>query len=201
LLIWQTLNQNNPANSASAIPNCDSWVVDLPGGHRAKLRAGWPAANAGRHAQRCSIGLAFENAPFTALGNPRSSTVNFEPRTVTDTAPPSRRFWKRFQAQHVPDAIRDGDRFASRKSVKSGISNPVSNPERLGFRGHRYAKEPKAKLIDQQPIARTPMQTPPVDPDVADTAPSDSVLTACDEEHLAAWWRVGLERRCQFATK
>ena len=28
------------------------------------------------------------------------------------------------------------------------------------------------------------MQTPPLDPDVADTAPSDSVLTASDEEHL-----------------
>jgi hypothetical protein len=28
------------------------------------------------------------------------------------------------------------------------------------------------------------VQTPPLDPDVADTAPSDSLLTAYDEEHL-----------------
>ena len=28
------------------------------------------------------------------------------------------------------------------------------------------------------------MQKPPLDPDVADTAPSDSVLTVYDEEHL-----------------
>jgi hypothetical protein len=28
------------------------------------------------------------------------------------------------------------------------------------------------------------VQKPPLDPDVADTAPSDSVLTAYDEEHL-----------------
>jgi hypothetical protein len=88
LLIWQTLNQNNPSQFSVGDPKfaTPGWP---PGGHRAKLRAGWPAANAGRHAQRLTgfIGLGFENAPFTALGNPRSSTVNFEPRTVTDTAP------------------------------------------------------------------------------------------------------------------
>jgi hypothetical protein len=38
------------------------------------------------------------------------------------------------------------------------------------------------KLIDEQPVARKPMQKPPLDPDVADTAPSDSVLTGYDEE-------------------
>jgi hypothetical protein len=42
--------------------------------------------------------------------------------------------------------------------------------------------KPKAKLVDQHPIARTPMQKRPLDPDVADTAPSDSALTAYDEE-------------------
>src|SRR5216684_5271542 len=46
------------------------------------------------------------------------------------------------------------------------------------------------KLIDEQPVARTPMQTPPLDPDVADTAPSDSVLTVYDEEHLITYLRL-----------
>jgi Uncharacterized conserved protein (DUF2285) len=45
-------------------------------------------------------------------------------------------------------------------------------------------------VVDQQPVARTPVQTPPLDPDVADTAPSDSVLTAYDEEHLIAYLRL-----------
>ena len=31
------------------------------------------------------------------------------------------------------------------------------------------------------------MQKPPPDPDVADTAPSDSVLTTYDEEHLVTY--------------
>jgi hypothetical protein len=34
------------------------------------------------------------------------------------------------------------------------------------------------------------MQKPPPDPDVADTAPSDSVLTAYDEEHLITYLRL-----------
>jgi hypothetical protein len=34
------------------------------------------------------------------------------------------------------------------------------------------------------------MQTPPLDPDVADTAPSDFVLTAYDEEHLITYLRL-----------
>jgi len=33
------------------------------------------------------------------------------------------------------------------------------------------------------------MQTAPLDPDVADTAPSDSVLTTYDEEHLVKYLR------------
>jgi type VI secretion system activator RovC-like protein len=48
----------------------------------------------------------------------------------------------------------------------------------------------KSKLIDQQPIARTPMQKPPLDPDVADTAPSDPVLTVYDEEHIITYLRL-----------
>jgi hypothetical protein len=34
------------------------------------------------------------------------------------------------------------------------------------------------------------MQKPPLDPDVADTAPSDSVLTVYDEEHVVAYLRL-----------
>jgi len=34
------------------------------------------------------------------------------------------------------------------------------------------------------------MQKPPLDPDVADTAPNDSVLTAYDEKHLITYLRL-----------
>jgi hypothetical protein len=34
------------------------------------------------------------------------------------------------------------------------------------------------------------MQKPPLDPDVADTAPSDSVLTVYDEEHAITYLRL-----------
>jgi Uncharacterized conserved protein (DUF2285) len=34
------------------------------------------------------------------------------------------------------------------------------------------------------------MQKPPLDPDVADTAPSDSVLTSYDEEHVITYLRL-----------
>jgi hypothetical protein len=56
--------------------------------------------------------------------------------------------------------------------------------------GHQYAKESKAKWLDQQPVARTPMQKPPLDPHVADTAPSESVLTVYDEEHVITYLRL-----------
>jgi hypothetical protein len=49
---------------------------------------------------------------------------------------------------------------------------------------NRIGQGAKAKLIDQQPVVRTPMHGPPLDPNVADTAPSDSVLTVYDEEHI-----------------
>jgi hypothetical protein len=48
----------------------------------------------------------------------------------------------------------------------------------------------KAKLVDQQPAASTPMQKRPLDPSVADTAPSDSVLTVYDEEHVITYRRL-----------
>jgi hypothetical protein len=56
--------------------------------------------------------------------------------------------------------------------------------------GHQYANESKAKWLDQQPVARKPMQKPPLDPDAADTAPSDSVLTVYDEEHVITYLRL-----------
>jgi hypothetical protein len=56
--------------------------------------------------------------------------------------------------------------------------------------GHQYDKESKAKLVDQQPIARMPMLTPPLNPEVADTAPSDPGLTSYDEEHLMTYLRL-----------
>jgi hypothetical protein len=34
------------------------------------------------------------------------------------------------------------------------------------------------------------MQKPPLDPDVANTAPSDSVLTAYDEQHVVTYLRL-----------
>jgi hypothetical protein len=58
------------------------------------------------------------------------------------------------------------------------------------LRGHQYAKESQAKWVDQQPVARTSMQKPPLDPDVSDTAPSDPVLTVYDEEHLITYLRL-----------
>ena len=39
------------------------------------------------------------------------------------------------------------------------------------------------------------MRKPPLDPDVADTAPSDSVLTVYDEEHLITYPRL-LDEEC-----
>jgi len=50
------------------------------------------------------------------------------------------------------------------------------------------------------------MQKPPLDPDVADTAPSDSVLTVYDEEHIITYLRLldadaqGADWRCFILT-
>ena len=49
---------------------------------------------------------------------------------------------------------------------------------------------PETRLIDQQPVARKPMQKPPLNPDIADTAPSDSALTVYDEEHIITYLRL-----------
>src|SRR6266567_8834421 len=42
----------------------------------------------------------------------------------------------------------------------------------------------------EKPLARKSMQKPPLDPDVADTAPSYSVLTVYDEEHVITYLRL-----------
>jgi T6SS, Transcription factor, DNA binding domain len=39
-------------------------------------------------------------------------------------------------------------------------------------------------------LREKPMQKPPLDPDVADNAPSDSVLTVYDEEHVTTYLRL-----------
>jgi Uncharacterized conserved protein (DUF2285) len=54
--------------------------------------------------------------------------------------------------------------------------------------GHQYDKESKAKWLDPATLLReTLMQKPPLDPD---TAPSDSVLTVYDEEHVITYLRL-----------
>jgi hypothetical protein len=57
--------------------------------------------------------------------------------------------------------------------------------------GFAVIKMPRAqrKLFDDS-AARKPMQKPPLDPVVADTAPSDSVLTVYDEEHVITYLRL-----------
>src|SRR5882724_9506587 len=51
---------------------------------------------------------------------------------------------------------------------------------------------PKARsnVGRRKPVARPPMQKPPLGPHVADTAPSDSVLTIYDEEHVITYLRL-----------
>jgi hypothetical protein len=56
------------------------------------------------------------------------------------------------------------------------------------LRGHQYAKEPKQSWSINNLLREK--QKPPLDPDVADTAPTDSVLTVYDEEHLITYLRL-----------
>src|SRR6267143_2453015 len=48
----------------------------------------------------------------------------------------------------------------------------------------------QSKVDRRTTVARKPMQKPPLNPDVADTAPSDSVLTVYDEEHIITYLRL-----------
>jgi hypothetical protein len=68
----------------------------------------------------------------------------------------------------------------------------ASLASKADFAGTRVINMPKAqcRLLGRQPVASTPMQKPPLDPDVADTAPSDSVLTVYDEEHVITYLRL-----------
>jgi|SRR6266436_7091502 len=63
---------------------------------------------------------------------------------------------------------------------------------RVGCDGFAVINMPEAqsKVVDQQPVARKPMQKRPLDPDVSDTAQSDSALTVYDEEHVITYLRL-----------
>jgi hypothetical protein len=60
----------------------------------------------------------------------------------------------------------------------------------LAGTGHQYAKEANVKLVTSNLLREKLMQKPPLDPEVADTAPSNSVLTAYDEEHIITYLRL-----------
>jgi hypothetical protein len=63
----------------------------------------------------------------------------------------------------------------------------VGNKADFANTGHQYAKETDVKLVIRNLFARPPVQKPPLDPDVADTAP---VLTVYDEEHIITYLRL-----------
>jgi len=50
--------------------------------------------------------------------------------------------------------------------------------------------EANVKLVTSNLLREKLMQKPPLDPEVADTAPSNSVLTAYDEEHIITYLRL-----------
>jgi hypothetical protein len=51
-------------------------------------------------------------------------------------------------------------------------------------------RSPRQSWSISNRLRESPMQKPPLDPDVADTAPSNSVLTAYDEEHVITYLRL-----------
>ena len=51
-------------------------------------------------------------------------------------------------------------------------------------------RSPKQSGSISNLLRERPTQKPPLDPDVADTAPSDSVLTVYDEEHVITYLRL-----------
>jgi hypothetical protein len=68
--------------------------------------------------------------------------------------------------------------------------NTIGSKADFAGTGHQYAKESRANWLDQQPVARTPIQKPPLDPGVADAAPADSVLTVYDKGHVITYLRL-----------
>jgi hypothetical protein len=73
----------------------------------------------------------------------------------------------------------------------SSWRSPLMRTKQTAWRpGHQYAKEPSAKLVDDMLREMPPMQKPPLDPDVADTAPTDTALTVYDEEHVITYLRL-----------
>jgi len=74
------------------------------------------------------------------------------------------------------------DLTAQTGDVRSWGAKPTS-------RGHQYAMAQR-KIDRSTTLRQSPMQKPPLDPDVADTAPSDPVLTVYDEEHIITYLRL-----------
>ena len=91
-----------------------------------------------------------------------------------------------------PGRVRHGQR--SRRDRHGCEPQPTRRKRQLGAKRTslvpEYAKEANVKLVISNFVARKPMQKPPLDPDVADTAPSDAVLTVYDEEHIITYLRL-----------
>ncbi|MEY9235170.1 hypothetical protein ABIF68_003681 [Bradyrhizobium japonicum] len=75
------------------------------------------------------------------------------------------------------------------KRISNVLGKVAFDPNSGAGAGHQYAKESEAKLTINN-LARTTMQTPPLDPDIADIAPSGTVLTSYDKEHIVTYLRM-----------
>jgi hypothetical protein len=60
--------------------------------------------------------------------------------------------------------------------------------EQSGLRGNSNTPRSQRNINQRQRVCET--QTPPPDPEVADTAPSDSVMTVYDEQHVVTYLRL-----------
>jgi hypothetical protein len=85
---------------------------------------------------------------------------------------------------------RVGECLLLREERKSGLRGAISVlGGKADFAATSIRQEAQRK-IDRRRVARRTMQKPPLDPDVADTAPSNSVLTVYDEEHIITYLRL-----------
>jgi hypothetical protein len=75
-------------------------------------------------------------------------------------------------------------------AVPSGADRAAILVGADGSRRHQYAVGPKAGWWMIHHVARPHMRLPPLDPDVADTAPSGSELKAYDLERLITYLRL-----------
>jgi hypothetical protein len=81
------------------------------------------------------------------------------------------------------------------QALRADIHFAVRDPKTARLWSHALhgvinMPRPKAQWINDNLLRESPMQKPPLDPDVADTAPSDSVLTVYDEEHVITYLRL-----------